>query len=557
MSMIQQFLYRVALIIVAFETVLTLQAQTNSLSMGEADIGIGFQTGSGQWNLNLQDKVNDVAYSPATNLLLWVEANAHGQVPTNANWNFLGTAGTNVWIIPQTRTVNLLTLGFDTSKITNGLFASNQVKLTLKSVAGPGNFALYDTDASGNPIVLMNTRDGISDGDAVSLPVGTNEYYNWAFSAPGDYVVSFAASGTLTGGSGTASGTVEFDFHVQDQVFYLTNQHMDFRADYEADADGTNRLSTLVRYNVSYQVDPNGYIVATNKYLYIAGGSNARLTIPDNPYYTFLGQPGSPVWILPQTQDITLPYIGISTEEIPPGVFDGPLQFKLISVDGPGNFFAWANPGVGQPPIIKFICTNGVVSPDYNMMTPATGAHEHYNWAFSTNGLYRVTFRYSGQLASDGSFITGRDVTWAFEILPLRPWEQWVSTNWLPATSSNIVGPSADPDGDGIPNAMEYALGLNPNQFSTSGLPFVSLVTTNGQTYGALTYTHVKAATDLTYRVLATSSLSAPNWQQITNSFQITDHGVTEAVTIRDTTPVSANTARFYKLEVKLNYPGR
>ena len=65
----------------------------------------------------------------------------------------------------------------------------------------------------------------------------------------------------------------------------------------------------------------------------------------------------------------------------------------------------------------------------------------------------------------------------------------------------------------------------------------------------------VKAATDLTYRVLAMSSLSAPNWQQITNSFQITDHGVTEAVTIRDTTPVSANTARFYKLEVQLNYP--
>ena len=514
-------------------------------------MGVNFN--SGQWTLDLRDTLGGVTYSPATNLLLWVEANSHSLVPTNAGWAFLGAAGSNVWIVPKTKTVNLLHLGFDTTQITNGLFMGNQVKLTLQSVSGPGDFALYDTDTNGNPIVLMNTRDGLSAADEVTLPTGTNQFFNWAFSAPGDCVLSFAASGTLAGGSGVSSGTVDFLFHVQDQVFYLTFQHMDFRADYEPDADATNRLNTLVRYNVSYQVDPNGYIVTTNKYLYIVGGSDARLIIPDNPYYTFLGQPGSPVWILPQTQDITLPYVGISTEEIPPGVFNGPLRFELVSVDGPGNFFAWANPGVGQPPIIKFICTNGVVSPDYNAMTPLTGSHEHYNWAFSTNGLYRVTFRYSGQLAADGTYITGRDVTWAFEILPLRPYEQWVSTNWLPATPSTIVGPAADPDADGIKNVLEYAFGNDPNVTLQTNLPSCVIVSTNGTSYGALRYVQNSFATDLNFLPVGAGNLTSPAWLNLANLFSIVTNGGLQTVIMRDDLPLNTVASRFYKLNIQLN----
>jgi surface-anchored protein len=548
--MIKKLIYRAGLILVAAKTVLTLHAQTNSLATGEAVIGMEYQTDSGQWTLNLRDTLGGATYSPATNLLLWVEANAYGVVPTNADWDFLGVAGTNVWTIPKTKTVNLLHLGFDTTQIANDIFAGNQVKLTLQNVSGPGDFALYDTDANGNPIVLMNTRDGISAADAVTLAAGTNQFFNWAFSAPGDYIVSFAASGTRTGGGGTSSGTVDFVFHVQKQVFYLTTQHMDFRAAYDPDADGTNRLDTFVRYNVSYQVDPNGYIVVTNKYLYIVGGSNARLIIPDNPDYAFLGQPGSPVWILPQTQDITLPYVGISTEEIPAGVFDGPLRFELVSVDGPGNFFAWANPGAGQPPIIKFICTNGVVSPDYNAMTPLTGSHEHYNWAFSTNGLYRVTFRYSGQLAADGTYITGRDVTWAFEIGSLRPYEQWVSTNWLPATPSTIVGPAADPDADGVKNVLEYAFGNNPNVAAPTNLPSCVIVSTNGANYGALRYVRNSFATDLNFSPVGADNLTSPIWSNLTNPFSVSTNGDLQTIIIRDASPLNATTNRFYQLRV-------
>lgn len=339
------------------------------------------------------------------------------------------------------------------------------------------------------------------------------------------------------------------------QVAYLDHQHLDIRLEYNPEAEGTNRLNLLIRYNATSEVGMD-YFVVSNSQVYIVGGAQAQLTIPNNPDYYFLGAPGSPVWILPQSQNLTLPYVGTSAEEIPLGVFDGPLRMELMAVEGPArNFFAWANTGAGLPPVIKYIATNGVVVPEYNALTPLTGSHEHYNWGFSTNGLYRITLRAVGQRLGETTNIIGREVAWAFQILPLRPWESWVSTNWLPATDSSIAGPAADPDGDGIPNALEYALGLDPNVAATNGLPTFSLVTTNGATYGALTFTRVKTATDIDYLPSARSALDAGAWEVLTEVVNIVDHGATETVTVRETTPLSAHAARFFQFRAKLNYP--
>jgi hypothetical protein len=337
------------------------------------------------------------------------------------------------------------------------------------------------------------------------------------------------------------------------QVTYLTNQHMDFRLQYHPTAEGSNRLDLIVDY------DPG--IRGTNTEIYIVGQTNAKTTIPGNVNFAFLGTPGAPVWILPQSQNIHLPYIGISAEDgkyptdIPAGVFDSPMALELVSVEGPGNFFVWSVAGAGQPPNVKMIATNGIIPAPYNAATIAINNHDHNNMAFSTNGLYRVTFRARGQFLGDTTNTLGRDVAWAFQILPLRPWESWISTNWPPATASSTNGPAADPDGDGIPNALEYALGLNPHAVSTTGLPAFSWVTDGGETYGALTFTRVKAAIDIDYLPSARSELGNLDWSLLTNVVSVIDAGDTEIVTVRDFSPASANNARFYQFRAKLNYP--
>lgn len=139
--------------------------------------------------------------------------------------------------------------------------------------------------------------------------------------------------------------------------------------------------------------------------------------------------------------------------------------------------------------------------------------------------------------------------------LAMRMYADDDSRGWLPATSADIAGPAADPDGDQVVNVMECALDLNPKEFSTAGFPTASLVTTNGRTYGALTFTRVKGAIDLVYEPSARSTLNGGAWTVLTNVMTVEDHGETETVTVRDDEPVGTHDMRYLQLRVKLNYP--
>lgn len=64
----------------------------------------------------------------------------------------------------------------------------------------------------------------------------------------------------------------------------------------------------------------------------------AKTTVPDNSAYSFLGAPGSTVWILPQTQNANLLWPGRNSTDVASGVFQGnSLTMSLRSVSGAGH----------------------------------------------------------------------------------------------------------------------------------------------------------------------------------------------------------------------------
>lgn len=192
---------------------LSAQAQT-PLSSGHVDVGIAFAGNA--WDLHVHDGENNVEYEP-NDALLVVTPLAMTLVPAGAQWNFLGNAGDTIWQLPKSEIEGVVFLGLGTEEIASGLFVGNQINLTLTGWSGPGNFALFDVDEFGDLSNLwMSTQDGLSGADNVSLATGGHAHYLWAFTAPGDYTLTFTAGGTLVEDSlATSSGPVNYQFQVQ------------------------------------------------------------------------------------------------------------------------------------------------------------------------------------------------------------------------------------------------------------------------------------------------------------------------------------------------------
>ncbi len=165
------------------------------------------------WNLFWYDF--DAGAFPADAFTQPVTAAARTVIPADPSLtNALGNAGSPVWILPQVEQPGLPSVGFGTQG--TGSFQNGQIRLRLVSFNGPGNFAIYSTDPFGGSAVLIATRDGISESDAVvqSFPAG-HMHVNWAFTRPGLYELGFRAVGTNSSGETLQSDVVQFRFRVQ------------------------------------------------------------------------------------------------------------------------------------------------------------------------------------------------------------------------------------------------------------------------------------------------------------------------------------------------------
>jgi hypothetical protein len=104
--------------------------------------------------------------------------------------------------------------------------------------------------------------------------------------------------------------------------------------------------------------------------------------------------------------------------------------------------------------------------------------------------------------------------------------------------------PGADPDGDGVSNLLEYALGGSPTNAAVAPLPSIAL----NPTTSLLNVSFMRARAELTYEIMASSDLVA--WTVVS-----TNPGTVSAVTpVTFTDSVNLSVAnpprRFLRLKV-------
>lgn len=239
----------------------------------------------------------------------------------------------------------------------------------------------------------------------------------------------------------------------------LTNAHVDLRLLYRPGE--SNELALVIRdQDTAAQHDPTNVVLRLPE--------SAQLPIPAG--FDFFGPAGSPIWIAPQSQNPALLYLGISAEGIADGTLAGPATLSLMAHAGGGDFFLWQFDAFSGLNLL-INSRDGIAESD--VVSMIAGGHQHANWGFTSNGLHEVTFRVVARRPGSTNELTSAPTTLLFAVDPvpeppaLTPFEQWQMETWPGVNDIAITGPEADPDGDDMPNAVEFAAGTDPRNRSS------------------------------------------------------------------------------------------
>lgn len=130
--------------------------------------------------------------------------------PEGSEWDFLGVpAGAPIYILPSSGDpATVPYLGFSTEDISLSGFDSIRFTLTGMTAPAGGVFSLFISPAS----VFMNTLNGFPAGE-VQLGYGNHTHYNWAFSKPGVYDLTFGFE-AIKDGDVVMTGSDMFRFDI-------------------------------------------------------------------------------------------------------------------------------------------------------------------------------------------------------------------------------------------------------------------------------------------------------------------------------------------------------
>jgi surface-anchored protein len=176
----------------------------SSRLQGGAVLRLGYHDASRELHLLLEDSTANVAYHPSQGFL--EASNTAGPVVVS---RLAGAVRQMELSLSAAPCPSLDVVGLDPARagLGAGMLEAGSLRLRLRSVSGPGHFALLSADASA---VLLNSADGVTVADEVPLP-GSDIAALAAFTADGLYRVEVELAG-VAGGSMVVSQPFTLSF---------------------------------------------------------------------------------------------------------------------------------------------------------------------------------------------------------------------------------------------------------------------------------------------------------------------------------------------------------
>jgi hypothetical protein len=141
--------------------------------------------------------------------------------------------------------------------------------------------------------------------------------------------------------------------------------------------------------------------------------------------------------------------------------------------------------------------------------------------------------------------------------------DEWRALNFGTTVNSGPAADGADPDNDGIPNLLEYALGLDPAVPDSNTQLTPVMIQTNGVAWFGCSFLRNTNASDLELSVQVANDVGSGGWTSLatrTNAVgwfgpgaagEVPDSANCVRVTVMESQPVDPAANRFIRLRVR------
>ena len=456
-------------------------------------------------------------------------------VPDSKDLSFLGEPGSLVWSAPQSvsfvdnwRPIWAGLGAFDPNHEIGGKvpdnFKDDTMHFDLKDFSGPGEMNIF-FGGEGDLEHVFNSADDSK--HTIDYEVGAHGHFNWTFSKPGIYAVTWQGRADLEDGSQELTEPVTQYWLVgsDEEVGLPEGTTKELRpittpagedaappADEGTPAPGEPKPGTPKPDTPGTPAPPRGdakchaarafagkpdtFISQGHLDIALAGGGEEPLSftlrdgstpgktvsresgsfaleVPDTAKANPKGAirdalPGKPetLWTLPQSQKKGLPWPGFSTEHLAPGTLDAgsTVEVSINDFTGPGRMLAWHE----SLSDIKVELDSGDRS---KKLTYPLNSHDHLAYGFDAPGYYTVQYRVTGTTADGADIDETIDVPFLVGDDTIAAAHSAKDAGYADLGDADELCAAAEPGGSGADDSTDTGTGnSNSNPWTTKDI---------------------------------------------------------------------------------------
>ncbi len=301
--------------------------------------------------------------------------------------------------------------------------------------------------------------------------------------------VSLGAYNTVTGATG--------DFQVTGSVEGVVGQRMAVAIQAERATPRKVEILGDLPPGIETNQDSDGEV--PNGTVLFSGVPNQAGTYPVKLRVLTWGVPTAPIRELDLDFDISLSGPQITRIPVSQRVVAGcRLRLEVQLADATGATFQWERQTIDTS---GFTGIAGATSRVYSMS----------NVTSEVEGRYRVVVRKNNNVA----IAPGPNDASAFVTVQSGPALQVWTENHFDDPTAEAAGTLSNPDGDALPNLLEFVFDLEPQMPDTGQIPAISIETIQATPYRVLTFPALRPCAEIEVFAETSDDLSSSQWDQL------------------------------------------